>query len=96
MQNENLLNELPGHNVIKRAKGEGEVSQIANLRLIWKARGPEIGYQFSIYEMILEPGVGIPLHRHPTLNSLWFWRVKSAFHDWTTPALSSDGVSCRR
>ena len=39
--------------------------QIANLRLISKARGPETGYQFSIYEMVLEPGVGIPLHKHP-------------------------------
>jgi len=48
-----------------RPRGEGEASQIANLRLIWKARGPETGYQFSIYEMVLEPGIGIPLHKHP-------------------------------
>ncbi len=65
MQNQELMKELPGHNVIKHTKEEGEASQIANLRLIWKARGPETGYQFSIYEMVLEPGMGIPLHKHP-------------------------------
>ena len=65
MQNQELLKELSGHNVVKHGKGEGEALQIANLRLIWKARGPETGYQFSIYEMVLEPGAGIPLHKHP-------------------------------
>jgi quercetin dioxygenase-like cupin family protein len=65
MMDNAFLRELSDHNVVKLAKGEGSASQIANLRLIWKARGPETGYQFSIYEMVLQPGVGIPLHKHP-------------------------------
>jgi quercetin dioxygenase-like cupin family protein len=65
MMDKAFLRELLDHNVVKLAKDEGSASQIANLRLIWKARGPETGYQFSIYEMVLQPGVGIPLHKHP-------------------------------
>jgi quercetin dioxygenase-like cupin family protein len=64
-QDKEALRELRGHNIIKRAKDEGEVTQIANLQLLWKVRGPETGYQFSIYEMELQPKVGIPLHKHP-------------------------------
>lgn len=71
-QNKQMLRELQGHNIIKRAKDEGEVTQIGNLQLLWKVRGPETGYQFSIYEMELQPKVGIPLHKHPYAE---FFRV---------------------
>ncbi len=60
-----VLKELVGHNVIKRGEDEGDVLQIAEMKLIWKARGPGTAYQFSIYEMDLQPNTGIPLHKHP-------------------------------
>src|ERR1700678_1868881 len=31
----------------RRTRGEGEASQVANLRLIWNARGPETGYTIA-------------------------------------------------
>lgn len=63
--NPTMLEEIAGHNVIRLGKQEGQTIQIANLRLTWKARGEDTGYQFAVYEMTLAPGVGIPLHKHP-------------------------------
>jgi quercetin dioxygenase-like cupin family protein len=65
MVSKEFLRQIKQHNVTSRRKGEGEATQVADYRLIWKARGPETGYQFSIYEMVLEPGRGIDLHVHP-------------------------------
>jgi quercetin dioxygenase-like cupin family protein len=65
MANNQVLKELAGHNVVRRALSEGDSIQVGPMQLIWKARGPETAYQFSIYELELQPGIGIPLHKHP-------------------------------
>ena len=44
---------------------EGRTIQIGNARLTWKATGEDTGYATALYEMDLNPGVGIPVHSHP-------------------------------
>ena len=66
-----LLEEISGHNVFKLGQDQGPTTQIADLRLTWKAQGEETGYQFAMYEMTLHPGVGIPLHKHPYAESFY-------------------------
>jgi quercetin dioxygenase-like cupin family protein len=44
---------------------EGRTIQIGNTRLTWKATGEETGYVAGVYQMDLNPGVGIPVHSHP-------------------------------
>jgi len=65
MEHSSTFEELNGHNVVKRGRGEGQVTQIGDLRVTWKAEGEKTGYQFSIDEVVLKPGFGIPLHKHP-------------------------------
>lgn len=65
MQHPTILEEISSHNVTKLGNQEGQTTQIANLQLTWKARGEATGYQFSVFELTLDPDVGIPLHKHP-------------------------------
>ena len=51
--------------VKKVGKKEGRYIQIGNARLTWKATGEDTGYATALYEMDLNPGVGIPVHSHP-------------------------------
>src|ERR1700681_1558278 len=59
------LEEVIHHNVIKNNKTGGPVLAIGPMQLLWRALGENTGYTFSIYEMTVVPGMGIPLHRHP-------------------------------
>lgn len=45
--------------------GEGDRVQPFDLEFQWKLQGPETGFQFSVYEMVLPPGKKVPLHIHP-------------------------------
>jgi len=60
-----MLEDVSVHNVVKLGRGEGQATLIADLRVTWKAEGERTGYQFSVDEVTLKPGFGIPLHRHP-------------------------------
>lgn len=60
-----IVEEIAGHNVFKVGRKEGKTVRIGNVRFTWRTRGENTGYQFAVYEMSLEPGVGIPLHKHP-------------------------------
>lgn len=51
--------------VKKLGPKEGRTKQALDVRLTWKATGADTGYAFSVYEMDLPPGKGIPLHSHP-------------------------------
>jgi hypothetical protein len=59
------LEEVIHHNVIKNNKAGGPTLDIGPMQLLWRALGENTGYTFSIYEMTVVPGMGIPLHRHP-------------------------------
>jgi hypothetical protein len=53
---------LSDHNVRKIRRDEGELTQVLGLRMNWKVKAKDTGYAFSVYEMELAPGQGIPLH----------------------------------
>jgi len=55
----------PSKAVRKLGHREGKTVQIGDARLTWKATGEDTGYTTSVYEMVLLPGKGIPLHSHP-------------------------------
>ena len=59
------LEEVIHHNVIKNNKTGGPALDIGPMQLLWRALGENTGYTFSIYEMTVVPGMGIPLHKHP-------------------------------
>lgn len=54
---------LPKHK--KVGKGEGEVVDALGATFSWKVKGADTGYAFAVYEMLIAPGRGIPLHMHP-------------------------------
>jgi quercetin dioxygenase-like cupin family protein len=56
---------LSDHNVRKIRRDEGELMQVLGLRMNWKVKAKDTGYTFSVYEMELAPGQGVPLHTHP-------------------------------
>jgi quercetin dioxygenase-like cupin family protein len=56
---------LPFPVVQRLGAGEGHLVQPFDLQFQWKLQGPETGFQFSVYEMVLAPGKKIPLHIHP-------------------------------
>lgn len=64
MKDPNSLDMLPTHNVVKLRRGEGDTVQAGPFRLIWKARGEDTGFSFSIFEMPILAGGGVPLHKH--------------------------------
>ena len=45
--------------------GEGDLVQPLDLEFQWKLKGPETGFQFAVYEMMLPPEKKVPLHIHP-------------------------------
>ncbi len=65
MKDPNILEELAGHNVTKLDNREGDSRQLGDLRLTFKAKGEQTGFQFSVFEMTLASDAGIPLHKHP-------------------------------
>jgi quercetin dioxygenase-like cupin family protein len=56
---------LADHNVRKIYRDEGELMEVLGLRMRWKIKAKDTGYAFSVYEMELASGQGIPLHTHP-------------------------------
>lgn len=65
MKHPTIAEEVSGHNVFKLGRGEGKTVRVGNTRFTWKTRGENTGYQFAVFEMDLDPNVGIPLHKHP-------------------------------
>jgi quercetin dioxygenase-like cupin family protein len=63
---EKKLKTIPASDGVKKVgQKEGRTIQIGNARLTWKATGEDTGYTTALYEMDLNPGVGIPVHSHP-------------------------------
>jgi quercetin dioxygenase-like cupin family protein len=56
---------VASNGVKKVGQKEGRTIQIGDTRLTWKATGEDTGYALSLYQMDLNPGVGIPVHSHP-------------------------------
>jgi quercetin dioxygenase-like cupin family protein len=85
---------LSRHNVSKISKDGGDLIEVLGLRQKWKVRAKDTGFAFSVFEMELVPGQGIPLHTHPYPE---FFYVLDGTLDFAR--LGSDGllewVRCR-
>jgi quercetin dioxygenase-like cupin family protein len=75
--------------VRKVAVGEGEKFDVAGAHLVWKVRGEDSAYNFSVCEMTLAPGEGVPLHSHTSAESFYvlsgvadFFRLNEGQEDW--------------
>jgi quercetin dioxygenase-like cupin family protein len=75
--------------VRKVAFGEGEKFDVAGAHLVWKVRGEESAYNFSVCEMTLAPGEGVPLHSHTSAESFYvisgradFFRLNDGKENW--------------
>ena len=73
----------------KVAAGEGERFDVAGAHLIWKVKGEDSGYAFSICEQTLAPGEGVPLHSHPSPEVFYIlagqtdvFRIQDGKEDW--------------
>jgi quercetin dioxygenase-like cupin family protein len=76
--------------VRKVRRGEGDKFDIAGARLTWKVKAQDSAYSFSINEMTLEPGEGVPVHSHTSAESFYvlsgaadFFHVTGGKEDWT-------------
>lgn len=50
--------------LIKIPAGEGAAFAVAGATLTWKVRSREAGGDFCLFEQVLQPGEGVPLHTH--------------------------------
>jgi quercetin dioxygenase-like cupin family protein len=71
------------------APGEGEHFDVAGAHLIWKVKGEDSGYAFSVCEQTLAPGEGVPLHSHSSPEVFYilagqtdFFRIVDGKEDW--------------
>jgi len=87
------LEEIVGHNVIKTDANEGPVLDIGTIQLIWRAQGKDTGYSFSIFEMTLMPGYGLPLHKHPFPEFFYVLDGKVDFGRWNA-AGATEWMTC--
>jgi quercetin dioxygenase-like cupin family protein len=75
--------------VRKVGRGEGEQFDVAGAHLIWKVKAEDSAYSFSVNEMTLAPGEGVPVHSHTSAESFYvlsgvadFFRVTDGKEDW--------------
>jgi quercetin dioxygenase-like cupin family protein len=57
-----MLMNAPALSVL--GKAEGPPFDIAGAHLVWKARTSDTGGAFCLFEQRIDPGEGVPLHRH--------------------------------
>ncbi|MBE7157064.1 MAG: cupin domain-containing protein [Rhodospirillales bacterium] len=77
------LEELAGHNVLKTDADAGSRLQVGDWYLTWKAQGEDTGFAFSVYETVLVPGRGIPLHKHPYAEFFYVLEGTIDFCRWS-------------
>jgi quercetin dioxygenase-like cupin family protein len=85
-----VLQNIPAVEGVRRvSSGEGEKFDIAGVHLTWKVKAPASDYQFSVYEMNLGPGEGVPVHSHPSAESFYvlagpveFYHIRDGTGTW--------------
>ena len=87
------IEEITNHNVIKTEANAGPILQIGEWHLNWKAQGADTGYSFSIYETTLEPGNGLPLHKHPYAEFFYLLEGRLSFCRWND-AGNAEWIEC--
>jgi quercetin dioxygenase-like cupin family protein len=75
--------------VRKVGRDEGESFDVAGAHLVWKVKAEDSAYSFSVNEMALAPGEGVPLHSHTSAECFYvlageadFFRLKDVKEDW--------------
>jgi quercetin dioxygenase-like cupin family protein len=85
-----LLKAIPAvEGVRKVGRGNGEKFDIAGAHLTWKVKAEDSAFAFSINEMTLAPGEGVPVHSHTSAESFYvlegtvdFFRLNDGKEDW--------------
>jgi quercetin dioxygenase-like cupin family protein len=85
-----VLQNIPAEEGVRRiGAGEGEKFDIAGAHLTWKVKALDSAYQFSVCEMTLAPGEGVPVHSHTSAESFYvltgsvdFYRIHEGKEDW--------------
>jgi mannose-6-phosphate isomerase-like protein (cupin superfamily) len=85
-----VLQNIPATEGVRRVgKGEGEKFDVAGAHLTWKVKAFDSAYQFSVCEMTLAPGEGVPVHSHASAESFYvltgsidFYRIHNGKEDW--------------
>ena len=57
--------------VRKLRQGEGERFDVAGAHLTWKVKAQDSAYSFSVCEMSLAPGEGVPVHSHTSAEAFY-------------------------
>ena len=75
--------------VRKVGRAEGERFDIAGAHLTWKVKAHDSAYSFSLNELTLAPGEGVPVHSHTSAELFYvlsgdadFFRVTGEKEDW--------------
>ena len=75
--------------VRKVGRNEGERFDVAGAHLVWKVKAHDSAFAFSINEMTLAPGEGVPVHSHTSAESFYvlegaadFFRLQGGLEDW--------------
>ena len=75
--------------VRKVGRDEGEPFDVAGAHLVWKVKAADSAYSFSVNEITLAQGEGVPLHSHTSSECFYvltgevdFFRLKDGKEDW--------------
>jgi quercetin dioxygenase-like cupin family protein len=85
-----VLQSIPAvEGVRKIGRNEGEKFDIAGAHLLWKVKAHDSAFAFSVNEMTLAPGEGVPVHSHTSAESFYvlegsadFFRIHNGNEDW--------------
>jgi quercetin dioxygenase-like cupin family protein len=85
-----VLKNIPAEEGVRRIEaGKGENFDVGGAHLTWKVKAVDSAYQFTVYEMTLEPGEEVPVHSHTSAESFYvlsgsadFYRIRDGREDW--------------
>jgi quercetin dioxygenase-like cupin family protein len=85
-----VLQNIPAEEGVRKiSHGEGEKFDIAGAHLTWKVKALDSAFQFSVCEMNLAPGEGVPVHSHTSAEAFYvltgsadFYRISDGKEDW--------------
>jgi mannose-6-phosphate isomerase-like protein (cupin superfamily) len=85
-----VLQRIPSvEGVRKIGVGEGEKFDVAGAHFVWKVKAEDSAMSFSVNEMTLETGEGVPVHSHTSAECFYvltgeahFFRFKDGKEDW--------------
>ena len=80
-------------------RGRTETIDYSGIRMEWKVTEHQTGHQYSLFEMTVPPGTGVPLNHHEPQETFWvvegeleFGRVTAAGPEWL-PIAAGDAIT---